>query len=294
MASVYLAVPAAVDDAGVLHRSQPMIGAVLGVLHCAGCRGLVEAVQPHERMIGDLHVEVRGHFRLEPGHAHAVFCPFDFPRAAARIARAAPGIIRPLPAGYAVKVPDAPARAFGPPGRAWRPGKAGSTSTFMAGEAVATVGKIAVLLERFGGQCVARGAFSAVWGRQAINWPEFCFDHASYTELVDRLHARTWPWPFAVLFTAERAGESKAGTTWWTGQITDQHAILDGQRVAIRVTVRSRTHAPIRALELGGPALGFGNWQLYRPPSQLARRGPAVVEAVLWINQAWQLQAMTP
>jgi len=294
MDTVHVAVPAAIDDAGVLHRGQPAVGQVSAVLHCAGCRTLVEAVQPHERMIGDLHVEVRGHFRLAPGHTHAVTCPFDFPRAAARIARAAPAIIRPLPAGYAVKVPDPPARTFGPPARAWRPGRAGSTSTFMAGEAVATTGKIAALLERFGGQHVAPGAFTAAWGRQAIDWPDFCFDHASYIELVQRLHAGTWPWPFAVMFTAERAGQSKAGTSWWTGQITDQHTILDGRPVAIRVTVRSRTPAPIRALELGGPALGFGSWQLYRPPTRPQRRGPAIADAVLWINQPWQLLAVAP
>jgi hypothetical protein len=294
MATVHIAVPAAIDDAGVLHRSQPLVGPVSGVLHCAGCRTLVEAVQPHERTIGDLHVEVRGHFRLAPGHAHAVTCPFDFPRAAARIARAAPAIIRPLPAGYAVKMPDAPARIFRPSARSWRPGRAGSTSTFMAGEAVVTIGKVAALLERFGGQHAAPGAFTAAWGRQAIDWPEFCFDDASHVELVERLHAGNWPWPFAVLFDAERAGQSKAGTSWWAGQTTDQHTILDGQPVAIRVTVRSRTPGPIRALELGAPALGFGSWQLYRPPTRPQRRGPAIADAVLWINQPWQLLAAAP
>ena len=164
----------------------------------------------------------------------------------------------------------------------------------MPGGPVATTGKVAALLQRFGGQHVAPGAFTAAWGRQAIDWPEFCFDHASYIELVERLHAGTWPWPFAVLFTAERAGQSKAGTSWWTGQITDQHTILDGRPVAIRVTVRSRTPGPIRALELGAPALGFGSWQLYRPPTQPRQCRPPIVEAVLWINERWQLQAVTP
>ena len=293
-AIVHVAIPAAIDDLGVLHCGQPLTDHVSGVLHCAGCRALVEAVQPYERMIGDLHVEVRRHFRLAPGHAHAVTCPFDFPRTAARIARAAPGIIRPLPAGYAVKVPDAPARTFGPPARAWCPGRAGSTSTFMAGEAVAATGKVAALLHRFGGQHVAPGAFTAVWGRQPIHWPDFCFDHASYVELVERLHAGTSPRPLAVLFTAERAGHSKAGTSWWIGQITAQRPILDGRPVTIRVTVRCRTPAPIRVLQLGELALGFGSWQLYLPPTQPRLHRPPIVEAVLWINQPWQLQAVTP
>lgn len=285
------AVPAAVDDAGVLHRAREIGTGDLftGVLHCGGCRALVDAVRPHTWAGDGAVVEVRGHFRLAPGHSHEIACPFDFPRAAARIARAAPGIVRSTPTGYAVTIPDAPARAFGAPARSWRPGRIGSTTAFMAGETVATVGRIAQLLRRFGGQHVAPGAFTAAWHRQSIDWPDFCFDAASCVELVGRLHVGDSPWPLAVLFNVERAGQSKAGTSWWAGEITDQHANIDGQRVAVRITVRARTPHAIGALTLGGDALAFGDWRLYRPPTEQAPHRTAVVEAVLWIGEAWQM-----
>lgn len=283
-----VAVPAALGADGMLLRS----GAAdlpAGVLRCAGCPTLVEAVHPHARIVAGRHVEVRGHFRVAPGHTHAITCPFDFPRAAARIARAAPGIIRPLPTGYAVKIPAPPARTFGPSGRAWRPGRGGTPTTFLAAEAVVTIGRVAALLRRFGGQHAAPGAFTAAWGHQAIDWPEFCFDPASCVELVERLRARRWRWPSAVLFAAERAGQSKAGTTWWAGQTTDAHTNLDGERVGVRLTVRSRAPGPVATLDLGADALAFGVWQLYWPESQSNRRHARVVEAVCWINQPWQL-----
>ena len=259
-----------------------------GVLRCAGCPTLVEAVQPHARIVADRRVEVRGHFRVAPGHSHAITCPFDFPQAAARIARAAPGVIRPLPTGYAVKIPDPPARTFGRSARAWRPGRGGATTAFLAVEAVVTIGRVAALLRRFGGQDAAPGAFTAAWGHQAIDWHEFCFDSGSCVELVERLHAGQRPWPSAVLLVAERAGQSKAGTTWWAGQTTDAHTNLDGECVGIRLTVRSRTPGPVATLGLGGDALAFGVWQLYWPESQPNRRRARVVEAVCWINQPWR------
>lgn len=191
-----------------------------------------------------------------------------------------------------MKIPEAPSRSFTRAPRAWRPGRAGSTATFHAAEAVATIGRLAALLRRFGGQHAAPGVFTAAFGRRAIDWPAFCFDPASGVELVDRLQAGGSTLPLAVLFVADRAGQSKAATSWWVGQTTDAHADLGGERVGIRITVRSRTPDPIRALDRGGYTIAFGDWQLYRPDTPFAspRRGARVVDAVCWINQPWQLQ----
>lgn len=284
-----LAVPAAVDGVGVLHRNAD-VGEHLGQLRCAGCGTPVEAVAPHTRRSEEAPIRVRAHFRLVSGGTHAAACPFDFPRAAARIARAAPEVVRARPGGYLLTVPEVPGRDFAGPGRAWRPRRAGTAAGFLAGEAVTAMGKVAGLLHRFGGQRAAPGAFAAVRRHHVFAWPEICFDEHSYADLVALLGAGGHHVAAAVLFRVERAGQAASGDSWWLGESSRQRAVVDYSG-HIRVTVRARDRRLLVGVSLGVQALAYGDWQLRRPgPAPGGRKAAPAFDLVCWLNEPWQLR----
>jgi hypothetical protein len=291
MSSWQLAVPAAVDADGVLHRTADL-GEHRGQLRCAGCGTAVEAVGPYGRAAGETATRVRAHFRLAAGRVHAAVCPFDFPRAAARIAHAAPEVVRPCPSGYLLAVPELPNRDFSRSSTAWRSGR-GTGAGFLAGEAVNAISKIAVLLHRFGGQHAVPGAFVALRRQRRLAWPELCFDEHSYPDLIARLGMGDDA-AVAVLFRAERGGQAKTGTSWWLGGISQQHTARDGELATIRVTVRSRSRRLFSGVPLGARALAYGRWQLRQPGSAPlgGRKAAAASDVVCWLNEPWQLQSV--
>lgn len=293
MSSWQLAVPAAVDADGVLHRTTDL-GEHRGPLRCAGCGTPVEPVGPHSRAAGETATRVRAHFRLAAGRVHAAACPFDFPRAAARIARAAPEVVRPCPSGYLLAVPELPNRDFSRSSSAWRSGRGGTGAGFLAGEAVSAMSKIAVLLHRFGGQHAVPGTFVAFRRQRPLAWPDLCFDEHSYPDLIARLGTGDDA-GVGVLFRAERGGQAKTGTSWWLGGMSHQHTAADGELATIRVTVRSRSRRLLSAVPLGTRALVYGRWQLRQPGSHPpgSRKAGSASNVVCWLNEPWQLQPVS-
>ncbi|MFL4910652.1 hypothetical protein ACJ6WF_48085 [Streptomyces sp. MMS24-I2-30] len=238
------------------------------------------------------------HYVKNPGKDHGPRCPYDLERRGKELV-ATPGstvvrkdgqwrlicppLERPGTRGAGKTVPGPPAR-----GRASGAGKAKPSKE--AGQAIASARRIVRLLEAFDQDpdTVAEFAATVPGGRRNIAWPEFCRGRADVHQLAqDLIDGTAAPIPRAVwgpVSTAD-AVDGKTGRSYVVKYVARHPVLVQGRRLPLHVTLRSKNADWIGAASRSGQFLGYGYWTLLPKPEKVRGR----IELRLWIEEPWQV-----
>jgi hypothetical protein len=270
--------PQAVDRNGELHDTHAIDSAPASLaapLRCADCGATLEAVRAHPRRDGATIVHVAAHYRLAPGEAHNVTCPWRTqppgPAPAARpVAR-----MRQVAQVYSLVVPGRRTpnpvwhqRAFRPPRR----------------PALNSAAQVADLLARHG---QASNQLSLNYRGRRVSWQDFLFTCADTARLAQHLQRKESAHPVAVVgVPGERQTARSGDSQYW---ILGHPCSPKGTRLrAARVILRSsRGQLPLDdTLAQTVSVVALGWWQLH--PSGAAAH---LDDIVLWVNRRWQIAA---
>jgi hypothetical protein len=269
--------PVAVDGNGELHDTNDIElvpDSLVPPLRCADCGAALEAVRSYPRRDETRIIHVAAHYRLTPGAAHKVTCPWRPVEASRPPSYAGP----PSPASPSVYSLVVPARGDDSI-NVWRHHRSHRPKRRPA---INSATSVANLLRRYGEYAAN---IRLDYRGRSIHWHDFLFTGEDIPRL-ERLLQRDPPGhPIAVVGTIGGTTVARSGRSYRT-EVAETHHPRQLLSDRSRIVVRSSNERLLTSFDRRHPIVALGWWRVRN-----FKQANAATEISLWISWRWQIDA---